>query len=152
MRNVSVTVIKGTGLAAKDISGFFRKTASSDPYFIIRFKNKCYTSEYRPKTLEPQWKAPSFQIGWINEVETKAMKIEIYDYDMVGAHDFMGMIRVPGHALYHLGLGDHMFWFELSSSKERAYRNQEVSGKILVSFRIDVSRTLCIPSILSLGV
>ena len=140
MRQVTVNVIRGTNLAAKDVTGFFKKTYSSDPYFIIMFKNKRYTSEHKPQTLEPEWKSPPFQLGWINEVETKALKVQIFDYDVIGADDFMGMIRIPGHALYHLGVGEHTYWFELGSSKERAYRRETVSGRILIQFRIDVSR------------
>ena len=140
MRQVAVNVVRGTNLAAKDVTGFFKRTYSSDPYFIITFKNKCYTSEHRPQTLEPEWNSPPFHLGWINEVETKALKVQIFDYDPDGADDFMGMIRIPGHALYSLGLGDHTFWFELGSSKEKAYRREAVSGRILIQFRVDVSQ------------
>ena len=139
MRHITVQVARGTGLAAKDELGFFRKRPSSDPYFIIRFKNKRYTSEYKSQTLEPEWKPAPFKMGWLTEVESQSLKVQVFDYDVIGADDFMGMIQVSARSLFNLGPGNHYFWFELNRSTERAYKHEEVSGKILLNFRVDVS-------------
>ena len=47
------------------------------------------------------------------------------------------MIRFAGDFLYHLGLGEHAIWFELTSSKAETSRHSFTSGRILVQFKID---------------
>ena len=140
MRYITVQVIRGTGLAAKDELGFFRKRPSSDPYFIIGFKNKRYTSEYKSQTLDPEWNSTPFQMGWLTEVESQPLRIQVFDYDVDETGDFMGLIQIPARSLFNLGPGNHHYWFELSRSKEIAHRHEEVSGKLLINFRVDVSR------------
>ena len=140
MCHVTARVLKGTGLAAKYVSGFFKKTYSSDPYFVITFKDKRYTSKPRLQTLEPEWNSPPFELGWINDAETKALRVQIFDCGAVGADNFMGRIRIPGRALHSLGLGDHIFWFKLGTPKGRANRHLAVSGRVLLHFRIDGRR------------
>ena len=136
---MGVSVIKGTNLAPKDLPGLFRRQASSDPYVVMKFKGRSFTSEHRSQTLEPEWKMAPFEMGWITETETRALKIELFDYDLIGADDFMGMVRIPGHALFALGPGHHKYWFTLEGSKKKKHRNETVSGKILVDIFIEVS-------------
>ena len=133
---MAVTVIRGANLAAKDRSFWFGKDTSSDPYFVIRFKNKTYTSEYRAQTLNPVWKSSGFDLGYITVVETDFLEIEVSDYDTFSSDDFMGMVRVAASALFRLGHGEHCYWFQLSDSKK--YKGEVVSGKILVSFNVEV--------------
>ena len=134
---MAVTVIKGADLAAKDRSFWFRKGASSDPYFVIRIKNKTYTSEYKAQTLNPVWKSSDFDLGYITEAETDLLEIEILDYDAFSSDDFMGMVRVTASALFRLGPGQHTYWFQLSDSNK--HKGELVSGKILVNFKIEVT-------------
>ena len=140
---MSVTVLMGRGLAAKDSPGLFRSATSSDPYFSAKFKDKKYVSEVKQRTLEPEWKSPPFDLGWITELEPKPLKIEVFDRDLVGCDDFMGVLRIPGHALSSLGPGNHMYWFTLSDSKDKKHRNQVVSGELLLDIRVEVRCCLC---------
>ena len=143
---MTVSVVRGTGLAAKDVTGIFRRTASSDPYYITNFRNKTYTSEHRSQTLEPEWALIPFALGWITDVESAPLTVQVFDYDAVGKDDFMGEIKVPTHSLFDLGPGDHAFWFVFSHSKQREYRSEEVTGKILVTFNIPVVAPLSFTS------
>ena len=139
---MAVTVIKGEDLVAKDRPSLFRRRASSDPYFVIRFKNKTYTSEYKAQTLNPNWKSSGFDLGFVTEVEACLLTIEVFDYDTISSDDFMGMVQVPGSSLFSLGPGEHTDWFQLDDSEK--YKRQAVSGKILVSFNVKVPcKTLC---------
>ena len=135
---MAIAVVRGADLAAKDRPGLFRRAASSDPYYVIRFKNKKFTSEYKAQTLNPEWKSSGFDLGFISEVEPKDLKVEMFDYDAVGNDDFMGIVRVPGYALFNLGAGEHIFWFRLGDSKKKKYKHQYVSGRVLLSITIEV--------------
>ena len=46
----------------------------------------------------------------------------MFDYDAVGNDDFMGIVRVPGYALFNLGVSEHIFWFRLGDSKKKKVR------------------------------
>ena len=134
---MAVTVIRGADLAAKDRPSWFGRNASSDPYFVIRFGNKTYTSEYKAQTLNPNWKSSGFDLGYVVETETNPLRIEVFDYDTIGSHDFMGVVEVEGSTLFSLGPGEHCYWFQLSDSKK--YKGEAVSGKILVSLYVEVT-------------
>ena len=127
-------------MAARSRWGFFRKVATPDPYFIIAFRSKRYAAEHRSQTPDPVWNSPPFQLGWINGVEKAELKLQLFDHNVAGADDCIGMIRIPGHFMYHLGLGDHVLWFMLTSSKRRIHGSKAVSGRILMQFRIDECR------------
>ena len=128
----------GRGLAAKDRPGLIRSATSSDPYFTAKFKDKKYVSEVKQRTLEPEWKSAPFDLGSVTELEPRPLKIEVFDHDPYGNDDFMGVLRIPGYALFSLGPGQHMYWFTLSDSKEKKHRNQVVSGELLLDIRVDV--------------
>ena len=132
-RKITVTVVKGKDLAAKDRPGLLTE-ASSDPYYSIEFKDKPFVSEYIPKTLDSEWKLSPFELGTITEAETAPLKIMIFDYDSFSSDDFMGVIRVPGCALYDLGPGHHTFWFLAGHTKEEPYAKEDVSGYVLIHF------------------
>ena len=130
-RKSEVTVVRGKGLAAKDMRTVFNK-ATSDPYYTLEFKGRSFTSEHRPKTLEPEWKPAPFDLGWITEAETAPLKIELFDYDCLSSDDFMGQRWIPGCALYDLGPGHHTFWFLLGDFKMRSDVKEDVFGDILI--------------------
>ena len=125
------------GLAARSRSGFFRKAATSDPYFIVVFKSKRYASESRSQTSDPVWKRVPFQLGWINGVEKAELKLQLFASNAEWADDCIGTVCIPGYILYHLGLGDHTFWVDLTTSNRRLHRSRAVSGRVLLHFRID---------------
>ena len=137
LRSVSVRVMQGAELVAKD-TGRFGKQASSDPYFTLKFKKRTFKSGFIKKTLNPSWNEPAFDLGRITEAEPKALKIEVYDRDPVSQDDFMGGVRIPASALYNAGPGTHDFWFDLGPGKKED-QCTTVSGRILVSIAVEDS-------------
>jgi len=134
-RRVSVQVVQGRGLAAKD-TGMFGRRKSSDPYFIIRFRHKSYRSEHIKKTLKPDWNAPPLDLGVLTETEPKSVKIDVFDHENVSADDFMGTIQIPGSILYDLGPGYHKLSYPLQPSKEPGFINEEVSGTLYLTVSV----------------
>jgi len=136
LRRVKVRVIKGENLVATDTGGLFRRTATSDPYFTIKFRKQYFKSPHISKTLNPTWKVPDFELGLLIESEPKALKIMMFDYDAVSKDDFMGSVWIPASALYNAGPGSHDLWFNLGPSKEPEFRNCKVSGRILLTVTV----------------
>eukprot|EP00210_Caulerpa_lentillifera_P006507 g6215.t1 len=136
LRRIQVLVVKGENLAPKDDPGLFGGESSSDPYYIIKFKNKKAISKHVSKSLNPEWKAMIFDMGFITEAEHKGLQIEVYDYDSISADDFMGCIWIPGSALYNHGVGKHDLWLTLGPSKEARHRKEFVSGRIHLEIRV----------------
>jgi len=134
-RRISVQVVQGSNLAAKD-TGMFSRKRSSDPYFIIRFREKSYKSQTIKKTLKPVWNAPSLDLGVLTETEPKSVKIDVFDYDGASSDDFMGQVVIPAKLLFHLGPGHHKLSFDLGPSKNRAYRKEEVSGQLFLTVSV----------------
>ena len=65
----------------------------------------------------------------------------------------MGAARIPGYALFELGIGEHAFWFVLGDSKKKEYKNEAVSGKILIQIRVEVwSECFCHTCPLTTGI
>ena len=135
-----MTVLSGRGLAAKDRASRFSKASSSDPYYAVKFKGASYTSEVVSRSLEPEWKPASFELGWIIESDPKSLKVEVFDHDHSSADDFMGVLKIPAHALFGLGFGHHMFWFPLSDYEKKKRRSQFVSGELLLGIRVEAAR------------
>ena len=136
-RHATIAILKGRGLAAKDRSGFVRALSSSDPYFVVKFKDRKYKSEVKPKTLDPEWNSQPFDAGMVTDAEPKLLKIKVFDHDYVGSDDFMGIVMIPGYAIFNLGPGQHMYWFPLSASDKKEYRGEAVSGEILLDIRVE---------------
>lgn len=133
---MTVRVVEGKDLAASDTGGMFRRKGSSDPYFVIKFRKKFFKSPHQRKTLSPSWKVPEFDLGLLTEAESKALKINLFDYDAVSEDDFLGGIWIPASALFNAGPGIHNLTFMLGPSKEPAFRNAKVSGSILLAVTV----------------
>jgi Ca2+-dependent lipid-binding protein len=83
---MSVHLVEGNGLVAKDIGG------SSDPKAILSVCGQRQVSKVIKKDLNPKWDQHfSFNLPDDDPVLT----IEVYDVDLFGADDFMGGIKVP---------------------------------------------------------
>lgn len=130
VRNVSLTVLEGRDLAVKD-KALFQKP-SSDPFFKIKYKEVNFVSSHIKKSLNPKWGEDPVHLGQFVETSPKAVKITIWDYDLMSESDFMGTLWIPAAALFNLGLGTHEVWFPLTESKEEKYADAVVSGEILV--------------------
>ena len=93
--------LRGVGLKAKDMS---LRGASSDPYFIIwgemvkegtRNRVKLAKSEVVKRNRSPEWQPVRWshsQLAFVKRCD--AVQIEVYDWDKLGADDFIGSARL----------------------------------------------------------
>ena len=58
----------------------------------------------------------------------------MFDYDAVGNDDCMGLIRIPGHALFNLGHGHRMF-----CSRWKTPRRKSIAAKRSLASFLEVS-------------
>lgn len=130
VRNVSMTVLEGRNLAIKDKRLF--QTHSSDPFFKIKYRKVKFASSHVQKCLNPTWNEDPVDLGGIVETSSEAIKITVWDYDLISKSDFMGSLWIPAAALYNLGFGTHEIWFPLSKSHKEKYAESVVSGDLLV--------------------
>jgi tellurium resistance protein TerZ len=102
--HVNVTILKGTGLAAKDRNLFGRKT-TSDPYVEVwvdegaAIHKTIGKTKTIPKTLSPEWDNEEFQFTCYPKNQgsshATAIVLKIWDQDLLSAPDAMGTIRIP---------------------------------------------------------
>ena len=71
VRFVTLSVVRGSGLAAKGVSGFPRTRAAFGTYDEIDFKKRSLYNS--PQMLQPEWLSFTFAPGWITEVESDAI-------------------------------------------------------------------------------
>eukprot|EP00045_Choanoeca_perplexa_P013309 m.150285 g.150285 ORF g.150285 m.150285 type:complete len:586 (+) comp16314_c0_seq1:94-1851(+) len=107
----------------------------SDPYFIIsRAKSAGWTpvfkSEVLRKTLNPHWKANSLRLSLLtNGNMERPLKIDVFDWDKVGSHDYIGSAEFTMAQV--LSKPDADFVLELINAKKKRkkgskYRNSGV--------------------------
>jgi hypothetical protein len=113
---LTVRVIEATGLVAADRSGV------SDPYVRITFEQQKKQTKVIKKTLAPVWNE-TFEFEITDPASTASF--EIYDHDLIGAHDFLGAVYIPVALMAVEVLRDE--WHEL---QPRAFRNDIVSGRL----------------------
>ncbi|CAG9462210.1 unnamed protein product [Pedinophyceae sp. YPF-701] len=84
---LEVTVIEGRNLDASDANGL------SDPYLVAVYAGQRQKSAYQPATLNPKW-GHTFSFPY---VEGKLLQIDVWDWDKLSQHDFLGNIVInPG--------------------------------------------------------
>ena len=92
-------VVSASGLKKADTFG------KSDPYCVV-FSGEARVGKttVQKKTLDPEWNA-DFELifeendeGDIN-ANNETLRFEIFDKDLIGAHDFLGMYELSGEAL-----------------------------------------------------
>jgi len=95
---VHVQVLGCKNIMAADFGG------SSDPYVVAMFQGKKLgVTRVRPRTLNPRWVNESFIVPTsANLADARNMprsqrglfRLEVYDYDWVGANDFLGNVEM----------------------------------------------------------
>jgi len=84
---LSITIIKGTKLAAKDSNGL------SDPYIIVKIEEQQVKTKTIHKTLEPYWNETFvFNVSGLNYVTP--VKFICMDWDKTSKDDYMGEFTV----------------------------------------------------------
>ena len=116
-----VTVIDGSDLAAKDSGG------TSDPYVSVEVFHQTIKTKRIDKSLNPVWNE-TLTFG-VPEIHSGMQLIaNVWDWDAVGKHDFMGQVIIP--------LGEFQGGESVMSGtyklQPREGRNDKISGQILL--------------------
>ena len=90
-----ITVVEGKDLAAKDANGL------SDPYVKIEVLDAMGAAVMRKETAIVRYTLnPSFGYRFFGRLPAGAkINFEVWDYDRLTSHDFMGLARVSIHEL-----------------------------------------------------
>jgi tellurium resistance protein TerZ len=138
--NVQLTLIKGTGLVAKDRNMFGKKT-SSDPYVEVWAKHhqkpmRLGRTATKTKTLEPVYNQTfTIEFQQVTSTEHPVVVLKIFDEDLLSKPDLMGTVTVP---ILHQG-ADCTKWYEVDPNSAK-----NASGKLQIRLQTTVyqSRSL----------
>mmetsp|Transcript_15009 Transcript_15009/g.56934 ORF Transcript_15009/g.56934 Transcript_15009/m.56934 type:complete len:523 (+) Transcript_15009:482-2050(+) len=139
--------LAGRKLANKD--GLFGK---SDPYFVVNRLSEdgawvgVHKSEVIKNNLNPRWSTQKLSLGKVGGDRYRPLRIEVWDYDKNGKHDYMGHCELSVHDILDRGeRNDQSFDIavveEKKAQKKRNYTN---SGHLCVT----EARLVVIPSFL----
>jgi Ca2+-dependent lipid-binding protein len=108
-------------LEAKD-----KLTDSSDPFFVVSVKDReLYKSKVIDKTCTPVWEEAKFHVP----VNTKEVKIEVFDKDSGSGNDLIGCCYVP----YPFQKGEYGLW-----NPDKGYQSSHEGVFIIGNEKIDV--------------
>jgi hypothetical protein len=86
---VTLELVEARGLLAMDRSG------TSDPYCFVMLAGQCYRSQIIQKTLAPQWNETfTFALTGAADLSKQTLVIDLYDSDLIGADEWMGLVRL----------------------------------------------------------
>ncbi|KAM4711731.1 copine-8 isoform 2-T2 [Anableps anableps] len=132
----------GTKLDKKD---FFGK---SDPFLVFYRSNEdgtftiCHKTEVVKNTLNPVWQAFKIPVRALcNGDYDRTIKVEVYDWDRDGSHDYIGEFST---SYRELSIGQsHFNVYEVVNPKKKGKKkNYKNSGTVtLLSFLVDVEVT-----------
>ncbi|XP_076863695.1 copine-8 [Brachyhypopomus gauderio] len=132
----------GNKLDKKD---FFGK---SDPFLVFYRSNEdgtytiCHKTEVVKNTLDPVWQAFKISVRALcNGDYDRAIKIEVYDWDRDGGHDYIGEFKTSYRELSK-GQAQFSMWEVLNMKKKKKKKKYLNSGTVtLLSCLIDVEVT-----------
>ncbi|XP_047245908.1 copine-8 [Girardinichthys multiradiatus] len=132
----------GTKLDKKD---FFGK---SDPFLIFYRSNEdgtftiCHKTEVVKNTLNPVWQAFKIPMRALcNGDYDRTIKVDVYDWDRDGSHDFIGEFST---SYKELSMGQSQFnvYEVVNPKKKEKKKNYKNSGTVtLLSFLLDIEVT-----------
>ncbi|KAM9749974.1 rasGAP-activating-like protein 1 isoform 6-T7 [Dama dama] len=119
-------VLQARDLAPRDISG------TSDPFARVFWGSQSLETSIIKKTRFPHWD----EVLELQEIpgSPSPLRVELWDWDMVGKNDFLGMVEFPPQVLQH---NPPDGWFRLQPFP----RAEEDSGGSLGALRLKVRLT-----------
>ncbi|XP_008399390.1 copine-8 [Poecilia reticulata] len=132
----------GTKLDKKD---FFGK---SDPFLVFYRSNEdstftiCHKTEVVKNTLNPVWQAFKIPVRALcNGDYDRTIKVEVYDWDRDGSHDYIGEFSTSYREL-SIGQSQFNVYEVVNAKKKGKKKNYKNSGTVtLLSFLVDVEVT-----------
>jgi len=124
-KGVQVTVLEGSGLAAKDSNG------KSDPYVKIKANGVVrLKTETKKKTLNPKWEGKKETVFIPFSSGLRAVDVECWDWDAVGSHDFMGEFTID-LSEFEIGLEtEKSFKLMPAAVRSKKKKTANVSGNV----------------------
>ncbi|KFY34187.1 hypothetical protein V494_06984 [Pseudogymnoascus sp. VKM F-4513 (FW-928)] len=132
-----VVVLRGKNLAAKD------KNGTSDPFLVISLGDTRDTTQYVPKTLNPEWNhlcdLP------VSSIKDLLLDIVCWDKDRFGK-DYMGEFEVALEDIFANGkVSQEAQWYPLKSkrggSRRKEKKDSNISGEVQLQFKLYDSST-----------
>ncbi|KFZ08492.1 hypothetical protein V502_09322 [Pseudogymnoascus sp. VKM F-4520 (FW-2644)] len=132
-----IVVLRGKNLAAKDKSG------TSDPFLVISLGDTRDTTQYVPKTLNPEWNhicdLP------VSSIKDLLLDIVCWDKDRFGK-DYMGEFEVALEDIFANGkVSQEAQWYPLKSkrtgSRRKEKKDSNISGEVQLQFKLYDSST-----------
>ncbi|EKX48045.1 hypothetical protein GUITHDRAFT_106127 [Guillardia theta CCMP2712] len=125
-----VKVLEGKELMAADRSG------TSDPYAIVEYGRAKKQTRTVKKDLNPEWNE-TFYLDF--NAKAEKVSIEVYDYDLIGSHDFLGRVEISMSEMKMEAVVQD--WFDLKvtclhslagfdPTQPRPSKNEIVSGSL----------------------
>ena len=92
---IRVCVRSAANLAKADTFG------GSDPYAVVEFAGRTVgKTRHISNTLNPTWNDSKFLVWLPPDVrEDEYLKVKVFDRDVVGSHEFLGLVTIPGSHL-----------------------------------------------------
>lgn len=127
---ISVTIVKGTGLAAKQqTSSLSAKPVTSSPYALLRCGNVEQRTKTVKKSLNPAWNE-SFEFKSVSE-QHAILRIALYDADPLTQDHFLGECIIPVSSLS--ADDEKATWREL---EVRPGSTEFVRGELCVTIKV----------------
>ena len=126
---ITLTLHSARGLLAADVD-FFGRGGSSDPYVNFELAGEVVQSTTKQKNLNPEWEEEFTFTKTIKDLESdedKHMNIEIFDADLLGDDDLIGMtgLRIEEDLLQMAGKG-----------KQTVNKPLHTQGEVSVSYEV----------------
>lgn len=127
-----IVVLRGRNLAAKDKSG------TSDPFLVMHLGDSRDTTQYVPKTLNPEWN----HMCEMPVTSTKDLLLDIVCWDKDRfSKDYMGEFELALEDIFANGkMAQPAKWYPLtskrSSSRRKAEKDKNVSGEVQLQFSL----------------
>lgn len=118
----TVKIVEGRNLLAADFNGL------SDPYCIVTIFGEEFKTKVKKKTLNPTWDEAFVHSTTGIPKEGDNVSILVYDYDLIGKHNFLGQIIIPSSDLK----APSDKWYTLESGKHK----KKVKGDIRIVIEV----------------
>ena len=145
-RQLKVFQMSATGLAKAD--GMFGK---SDPYCRILLDGvEVARTTVKKNQLSPVWTDERFELDLPGDLNHCTLSFEVFDYDKMGGHEFLGTVRVdPAQLAAVGGSGDekviHQFPLEPKHARDAGGKKKKsdkyVKGDLQFEMYVEIPHT-----------
>jgi len=118
----TVKIVEGRNLLAADFNGL------SDPYCVVTIFGEEFKTKVKKKTLNPTWDEAFVHLTHGIPKEDDNVTVLVYDYDLIGKHNFLGQVKIPSSDLK----APSDKWYTLEPGKNK----KKVKGDIRIVIEV----------------